>query len=129
MQKSGTSVNTNKDEIPSFIGIHTLMGIVQLPNYKAYWSRELRFPPVADVMPINRYVKLRQYLHFVDNNAPNNDNDKLFKVRLIITAIRDECVKVEPDEFQAVDEQIIPCKTKRSKIRQYNLKKPKIMGI
>ena len=90
VQKSGTLVNTTKDEISSFIGIHILMGIVQLPNYEAYWSRELQFPPVADVMPINRYEKLRQYLHFVDNNAPNNDNDKLFKVRPTITAIRDE---------------------------------------
>ena len=87
VQKSGTLVNTTKDEISSFIGIHILMGIAQLPNYKAYWSRELRFPPVADVMPINRYEKLSQYLHFVDNNAPNNDNDKLFKVRPTITAI------------------------------------------
>ena len=129
VQKSGTSVHTNKDEISSFIGIHILMGIVQLPNYKAYWSRELRFPPVLDVMPINRYEKLRQYLHSVDNNAPNNDNDKLFKVRPIITAIRDECVKVEPEEFQVVDEQIISCKTKRSKTRQYNPKKPKKWGF
>ena len=56
-------------------------------------------------MPINRYEKLRQYLHFVDSNAPNDD-DKLFKVRPIIIAIRDECVKVEPEEFQAVDEQV-----------------------
>ena len=60
VQKSGTSINTNKDEISSFIGIHILMGIVQLPNYKAYWTRELRFPPVADVMPITRYEELRQ---------------------------------------------------------------------
>ena len=60
VQKSENSVNTNKDEIYSFIGIYILMGIVQLPNHKAYWSRELRFPPVADVMPINRYEKLRK---------------------------------------------------------------------
>ena len=61
VQKSGTLVNTTEDEISSFIGIHILMGIVQLPNYEAYWSRELQFPPVADVMPINRYEKLRQF--------------------------------------------------------------------
>ena len=129
VQKPGTSVNTNKDETSSFIGIHIPVGIVQLPNYKAYWSRELRFPPVADAMPINQYEKLRQYLHFVDNNAPNNDNDKLFKVRSIMTAIKDECVKVEPEEFQAIDEKIIPCKIKRSKIRQYNPKKQKKWGF
>ena len=44
-------------------------------------------------------------------------------MRPIITAIRDECVKIEPEEFQAVYEKIICCKTKRSKIRQYNPKK------
>ena len=32
VQKSGTSVNTNKKEVSSFNGIHILMGIVQLPN-------------------------------------------------------------------------------------------------
>ena len=51
-------------------------------------------------------------------------------MRPIITAIRDECVKIEPEEFQAVDEKIICCKTKRSKIRQYNpKKKQQKMGI
>ena len=88
------------------------MGIVQ-SKIKAYWSRELWFAPVADVMPINC----------------DNDNDKLFKVRPIITAIRDEWVKEEPEEFQAVNEQIISCKTKRSKIRQHNPKKPKQWGF
>ena len=48
-------------------------------------------------MPINQYEKLRQYLHFVDNNAPNSDNDKPFNVRPIITAMRDECVKIEAE--------------------------------
>ena len=99
---------------------------MQLPNYKAYWSREIPFPPVVDVMPINQYEKLRQYLHYVDNSAPNSDNDKLFKVRPIITTIRDTCIKVEPEEFQAVNEQVIPYKTKRRKIRQYNPKKPSL---
>ena len=44
VQKSGASVNTNKDEISSFIGKHILMGIVQLPNYKAYWSWRVMVP-------------------------------------------------------------------------------------
>ena len=50
-------------------------------------------------------------------------------MRPIITAIRDECAKVEPEEFQAVDEQIISCKTKRSKTRQYNPKNPQKWGF
>eukprot|EP00795_Rhopilema_esculentum_P005662 gene5662-10900_t len=27
------------------------MGIVQLPTYVSYWSQDMRYPPVADVMP------------------------------------------------------------------------------
>ena len=73
MQNAGTSVNTNNAEITSFIGIHILIGIVQILIYKVCWSRELRFPSVADVMSINQYEQLRQYLHFLGNNAPNND--------------------------------------------------------
>ena len=93
------------------------MGIVQLPNYKFYWSRELQFPSVDDVMSINQYGKLRQYLHFVDSNAPNNNYKKLFKAKRIVSVIRDKCVKVKPEECQAIDGQIILCKTKRSKIQ------------
>ena len=39
--------------------------------------------------------------------------------------MRNEYVKVEPEEFHSVDEQIIPSKTKYTKIRQYNPKKTK----
>ena len=98
IQNSGTSVNSNKAEITSFIGIHILMGIVQIPIYKVCWSRELRFPSVADVMSINQYEQLRQYLHFLGNNASNNDYEKLFEANPIVRVIRDKCVKVEPEE-------------------------------
>ena len=39
VQKSGVSINTNKEEITTFIGIQIMMGIIQLPNYRAYWSK------------------------------------------------------------------------------------------
>ena len=49
--------------------------------------------------------------------------NKLFKVKPILDAVRAECVKIEPEEYLSIDEQIILCKTKRNKIRQYNPKK------
>ena len=55
--------------------------------------------------------------------------NKLFKVKPILDAVRAECVKIEPEEYVSIDEQIILCKTKRNKIRQYNPKKSKKMGI
>ena len=128
VQKNQKCVDTDEEEMKSFIG-NVLMGIVKLPSYLDYWNRTLRYPRIADVMPRNRFSELRRYLHFVDNNAPHDNGDKLFKISPIIEAVRKECMKIEPEEYQSVDEQIIPSKTKHSKIRQYNPKKTHKMGI
>lgn len=129
-QQSGKLLKTDEAELWEFIGIHLMMGIINLPLYHLYWSRELHYPTIADVMPRGRFKELPRYLHVVDNNSFDPEkNDKLFKIRPLIKAIRNECVKVEPEEYQSVDEQIIPSKTKRSKIHQYNPKKPKKWGF
>ena len=127
-QKCHKVINTNREEIMSLIGINLKMGITKLPSYKSYWGRELRFPAVADVMPRNRYQELSRYLHFVNNESINGE-DKLAKIRPLILALRNQFVKVEPEEYHSVDEQIIPSKTKYSSIRQYNPKKPKKWGF
>ena len=74
-------------------------------------------------MSRNRFQQLFQYLHFLDNNNIDK-NDKLDKITPS-EAVRNEFVKVEPDEFHSIDEQIIPSKTKFSSIHQYNPKKLK----
>ena len=129
VQCKGKSVNTNSKEIKTFIGINMLMGIVKLPQYFDYWSNTLQYPAIADVMSQNRFSELRRYLHFVDNNSEHDIEDKLFKIRPIIEAVRNQCIKIEPEEFQSVDEQIIPSKTRFTKIRQCNPKKPKKWGF
>ena len=73
-------------------------------------------------MPRNCYHLLSSNLHFV-NNDTIDPSDKLAKIRPIIEAVRNECVKIEPEEHHSVDEQIIPSKTKFSSIMQYNPKK------
>ena len=60
------------------------------------------------------------------NNDCVNTQNKLTKIRPLILIVRDEFVKIEPEEeCNSVDEQIIPSKTKYLSIRQYNSKKPK----
>ena len=59
------------------------------------------------------------------NNDSINAQDKQAKIRLLISLVQDEFVKIKPEEYNLVDEQIIPSKTKYSSIRQYNPKKPK----
>ena len=82
------------------------IGILELPSNKSYWSRELRCSRIADVMPCNRYQELLMYLHFVNNDSINAQ-DKLAKINPLISMVQDEFVKIEPEEYNSVDKQII----------------------
>ena len=108
VQSTGKSINTSFNEMEQFIGIHMLMSIVKLPSYQMYWATETRYAPVADIMPISRFKKLRQYLH---NNALKdvgiNKTNKVFKVQPILDAVRNNCIKTEPEEYHSIDEQIL----------------------
>ena len=70
------SINTNKEEITTLIRIQIMMGIIQLLNYRTYWSKNIRISQITDKTPVNRFEKLRQYLHFVDNNLGKTKNFK-----------------------------------------------------
>ena len=54
---------------------------------------------------------------------------KLSKIQPVIDIVREQCLKVIPEESHSVDEQIVPAKTKYSGIRQYNPKKPVKWGF
>ena len=77
------SINTGCAKMMSLIGMSNKMGILKLPSYKSYWSRELCCPRIADVMPRNCYQELLRYL----------------------------LVKTEIEEFNLVGKQIIPSKS------------------
>ena len=114
--KSNRNAKTTPAEISILIGIMMKMGIVQLPSYRLYWSQSFRYETIAQVMPKNRFQELLN-MHFV-NNLEIEKDDKLAKVRPIINAVREECIKVEPEEYDSVDDQIIPSKTKYSVLRK-----------
>ena len=79
------------------------IGLLQLPSYRSYWSRELRCPRIADVMPRNRYQELLRYLRFVNNDSINAQ-DKLAKIHPLISMGQGEFVKIEPEENNSADE-------------------------
>ena len=95
--------------------------IVQLPLYRQSFCYET----IAQVMPKNRFQDLLNNLHFV-NNLEIEKGNKLEKVRPIINAVREEYIKVEPEEYRNIDEQIIPSKTKYSVLFSQKAEK---MGI
>ena len=103
-QKKQKNIMTTEEEIRLLIGVMIKMGIVSLPSYKCYWSQQLRYSPVADVMSLNRFQLLLENLHFV-NNDEIDKNDKLAKIRPIVDIVRNQCIEVEPEEYHSVDEQ------------------------
>ena len=80
-----------------------------------YWSKEFKYDPIASTMTLKRYKTLQRFLHA---------SDKFFKVRPLLDLVRNNCIKIEPEQHHSIDEQIIPAKTKRSgAVNQYNPKK------
>ena len=90
------------------------------------------FNPVADTLPRNRFEKILRYLHFNDNNEmPARDDpnyDPLFKIRPLLSSLRANMMKTQPEEHLSIDEQIIPF-IGRSHMTQYNKKKPHKWGF
>ena len=60
-------------------------------------------------MPRNCYQNLLRYLHFVNNDSINTQ-DKLAKMCPLNSMVSDEFVKIEPEEYNSVNKQIIATK-------------------
>lgn len=73
---------------------------------------------------------LLRYIHFIDNYSQEPGNvDKLFKIRRVLNTLKKTfCSSVDTEEFQLIDEQIIPFKGHLS-LKQYIPKKPKSWGV
>jgi hypothetical protein len=131
--QQGSRFITDKNEIEQYIGVLLRMGIVRMPSLPMYWSQEMRYGPVADVISRNRFREIHRFLHFSDNNlaVTNRDDpnyDRYYKVRPVLESLRSACLQLEPEEKMSVDEQIIPFKG-RSVMRQYVPKKPNKWGF
>ena len=74
-------------------------------------------------MPMKYFELLYRNLHVVDNNTRTATSGKLFKGKPLLDAISNNCPRLEKEQNQSIDEQMIPAKAKRSGIRQYLPKK------
>ena len=77
---------------------------------------------IMDIMTSGRYGKLREFLHFANNDCMKPlgqyGHDRLFKIRPIIDMLRISFKQIPMEEFLSVDEQICPTKA-RSFLNQY----------
>ncbi|XP_075739139.1 LOW QUALITY PROTEIN: piggyBac transposable element-derived protein 3 [Rhipicephalus microplus] len=129
-QKYGKSVNTIVPEVEQYIGMYLKMGLVQMPNVRCYWEQGSRHSPIADTMPRNRFLKLMACLHVVDNmQVPEQEKkDKVWKLRPWIVALQRNLEHIEQEEYNAVDEMMVPF-TGRSTLKQYMPNKPVPWGF
>ena len=84
-----------------------------------YLNTTSRIKNIAIIIPIKPYELLRRNLHVVDSSTCTATSGKLFKVKPLLEAIRSNCLRLEQEQNQSIDEQMTPAKTKRSGIRQY----------
>lgn len=101
---------TNFYEIKKFIGLLMWFGLVQMPSIESYWSLKSRYSnKVASItMSRNRFELLLRFWHFSDNNKAPQD-DRIYKIRnLIELIVKNYHATMEPGEYMAVDESMVP---------------------
>ncbi|KAF2886360.1 hypothetical protein ILUMI_19812 [Ignelater luminosus] len=118
-------------QLEQFIGCCIYMSIVQLPSTRNYRNLNLNRRLVSEVMSCNQWKEIKHFLHFKNNdnfvNRNNEGHDKLFKIRPLLTKIRERLLSVPNEEYLAVDKQMIPTKA-QSTLKQYNPEKPHKWG-
>ena len=85
-----------------FFGMRIHMGLANAPAYTLYWSQDLGCSAIADIKSVKRFTCSWQL------SIQLREDDKLFKIRPLIETIRNERIKVDPEEYQSVDGEIIP---------------------
>ncbi|KAL1462085.1 hypothetical protein MTO96_027313 [Rhipicephalus appendiculatus] len=130
LQANGVELNCTKNEMKVFFGILMYMGVLKFPRGRMYWQAGTRIPAIADTMAVNRFFKLRSALHITDQNALRQEPcvDKFWKVRPLLDAIRDQCLKLEVLEHTSIDEQMVPF-SGRVPAKQVIKSKPNPVGV
>ena len=123
------------EDLSAFIGFNILMGIVQMPTLYDYWSSSSSFHyfPIASRISHCRFLTIRCYLHFVNNDTLQKRGeprfDKLGKIRNLIKIIDSNFLTAHhPNKECSIDEAMIRFK-RRTSLKQYLPMKPIKRGI
>lgn len=125
-------IDLSEIDLNQYIGICSLMSVIQIPNIRRYWAPITGVPLIRETMALNKFEQIRRQLHFNDNEnmLPKTDpnNDRLFKIRPLISALIKRFQTIPLEKCLSVDEQI--CSTKaRSYLKVYMPKKPHKWGF
>ncbi|XP_045449138.1 piggyBac transposable element-derived protein 4-like [Melitaea cinxia] len=82
--------DVTEQEMLKFLGMVLFTGLVKLPTLESYWKKNpLYFHPLMHNINLsyNRYCILLKCWHFADNEAPRNDDDRLYKIKPLVDLI------------------------------------------
>lgn len=123
------------EELRRFFGLLFLMGIVDKPDIKSYWSTNplLDTPIFRNSMSRNRFESILMVFHLVDNTAnlprEDPDHDKLYKIRPPLSHLQSRFTEVyRPQQNLSIDESMMPWRG-RVAFRQFIPSKPIRYGI
>ena len=88
------------------------MGLVDMSAFGTYWENEMKYPHIADQMSRYHFYIIRSSLHFVSNNLITDEQkeDRVWKLRQWIKALRNKFNVVSSDEFQSINNIVIAFK-------------------
>lgn len=122
------SLNLSVPEFEQFWGSLLAMSLVKLSSSRLYWKARLQCPLISEYMSRDRWEEIKANIHFNDNSPlPNNNSDKLFKVRPLLTHLVAKFRTIPKPQRLCVDEQIVPFKG-ISSLKQYLPSKPHKWG-
>lgn len=125
-------IDLSETDLNQYIGICSLMSVIQIPNIRRYWAPITGVPLIQETMALNKFEQIKRQIHFNDNESmlPKNDpnHDRLFKIRPLISALIKRFQTIPLEKCLSADEQI--CSTKaRSYMKVYMPKKPHKWGF
>ena len=103
-------LDTNPSEMKCFLAVLILSSYSQLPCYDMYWETSDDIPKlVSKSIRRDRFRKLKRFIYVCDNMVKNTQNDKLFKLRPLISLMNKLFMKNSPfEEFWSIDESMVP---------------------
>lgn len=130
MQDNLPPLRATSSEYKKLVGSCIIMGCFKLPRVRMYYKKSLKIP-AATILPRDRFFKLRNYIHLVNNfeiTEESKKQNRLWKVQPIIDALRRKCTTLPHTKELSIDEQMIPF-TGKSVLRQYVKNKPNPVGL
>ena len=101
-RRDGSAWKTAREEAMTYFGFQILMGIVEEPELRDYWSRNkrLHYAAISTRISRDRFEELTRYIHFVDNNTLPKSYVTTVEWRMKNGGINNMCVTMATQSYR-----------------------------